>query len=71
MPSPIIFRHISQRGVDSALSGDCVGAGGEEFGYAGGFETGFCEADGCAEAGAAGSYYYCVVVVVDYGVVEV
>lgn len=43
-------------------------AGWEELGYAGCFQPRFCEADSCAEAGTAGSYYYCIVVVVDYGV---
>lgn len=70
MPPPVVFRHVAERGVDPALCGDGVRARREEFGYAGGFEAGFCEAYGGAEAGAAGSYDDGVVVVVDDGVLE-
>ena len=70
VPAPVVLRHVTERGVDAALRGDGVGACREEFGDAGGAETGGGEACGRAEAGAAGTEDDGVVVVVDYWVGE-
>lgn len=67
MPSPIIFGHISQRGVDPSLRCNGVRTCREQFCDTGGFKTGFCQADCCSETCSTGSHYYCVVVVVDDG----
>lgn len=47
--------HVSERGVDAALSGDRVTPCGEELGDAGRVEAGLGKAEGGAEAGTAGA----------------
>ena len=69
VPSPIVLGHVSEGGVDSALRGDRVGAGGKQFGYAGGLETGLGQTHGRAEAGAAGTDDDRVEFVIDNGVI--
>ena len=49
MPSPVVFRHVSQSSVDTSLYGDSVRSSREKFGDTSGFETSFCETEGCSE----------------------
>lgn len=44
VPAPVVPVHVCEGGVDAALGGDGVGAGGEELGYTCGFEASFGEA---------------------------
>jgi hypothetical protein len=50
MPAPIVFRHIAERGVDSSLCGDRMGARGKEFGDTRRFKAGFTQTHGRTEA---------------------
>ena len=70
VPSPVVLGHVAQGGVHSALGGDRVGAGGKQFGYAGGFETGLRQPHGRAESGTAGADDDGVEFVIDNGVVS-
>ncbi len=69
VPAPVVLGHVAEGGVDAALGGDGVGAGGEQLGDAGCFEAGFGQAHGGAETGAAGADYHGVEFVIYDGVV--
>jgi len=62
--------HVAQGGVDTSLSGDSVGPGGEKLGDASGLESGFTEAERSSEAGSSSSDDDGVVLVVDDSVVS-
>ncbi len=52
-----VWERVGNWGRIRESSRDFGGRGRYEFGDAGGFEAGFCEADCCAQACAACSYY--------------
>ena len=56
VPTPVVFCHIAQRGVDASLCGYGVRSCGEKFRYACCLQSGFGEAYGGAKASASCSY---------------
>merc|ERR1712093_21258 len=65
MPSPVVLGHVAKSSVDTTLSGDSVGSGGEELCDAGGVEAGLCETEGGSQAGTTGADDDGIVLVVD------
>ena len=63
VPAPVVLFHVAERGRDAPLRCHGVAAGGEELADAGGLQPGFGEAEGRAQAGAAGAHHHHVVVV--------
>src|SRR5690606_39392415 len=61
--APVVLAHVAERGGDAALRRHGVRAGREDLGDAGGTQALVGEAEGRAEAGAAGSHHDHVVLV--------
>ena len=70
VPSPVVFGHVAQSGIDASLSGHCVASGGEQLGDARSLETLFHQSESRAQSGSARSHHYCVISVVHYSVVS-
>ncbi len=65
VPAPVVRPHVAERGRDAALGGDRVAAGREHLGDAGRLEPRLGQAEGGAQAGAAGADDDDVVGVID------
>ena len=68
VPAPVVLLHVAERRRDAALGRHRVAAGGEELADARGLEPGLGEAEGRAQARAAGADDHHVVVVLGDGV---
>jgi hypothetical protein len=68
VPPPIIFRHVSECGVDTTLRSDGVRTGREELGNTCGLESCFCETECCSETCTTGTDNNSIEFVVDYWV---
>src|SRR5690606_29804585 len=56
VPVPVVFAHVAQRGADTALSGDSMRTGREDFGENGYRQPRFSQLKGTTHAGPAGAY---------------
>ena len=65
VPAPVVLAHVAERGADAALRRDGVAAGREHLGDAGGRQARLGQAQGGAQAGAAGADHDHVVAVID------
>ncbi|MOA21968.1 hypothetical protein D3C78_1424920 [compost metagenome] len=68
VPLPTVGRHVGERGRDSALRRNRVGARRENLGDAGRAETLFRHAERCAQTRATGAHHDHVIGVIDIGV---
>ena len=65
VPAPVVLAHVAERRRDAALGRHGVAPGREHLGDASGFEPGLGQAQGRAQAGAAGADHHDVVGVID------
>ncbi len=65
MPAPVIFGHVTERCIDTALSGDSVRTSGKQLADAGNLETLSSQTKCSAETGTASTDHYAVILVID------
>ncbi|SGY16829.1 BQ5605_C012g07003 [Microbotryum silenes-dioicae] len=51
VPSPVVFGHVAERGVDTTLRGDGVGSGREKLGNTGDLQSGLGKTESCSKTG--------------------
>mmetsp|Transcript_5685 Transcript_5685/g.12410 ORF Transcript_5685/g.12410 Transcript_5685/m.12410 type:complete len:630 (-) Transcript_5685:553-2442(-) len=70
VPPPVVFRHVSESGVDSSLGRNRVGSRWEQFRHAGGLESGLGKAHGGTQSASSGTDHHGVVFVVYHRIVS-
>ena len=68
VPSPVILVHVSKSSVDTTLSSDSVGSGGEQLGDTSSVETGLSQTEGGSQTSTTSTNDQGIVFVVNDGV---